>query len=409
MNETEPGRPGAAERARLRAYASETDVTPYVEVLRAAREQILASWLEVVERQPFHLGRPEHAVSDEIPALFDALLKTLAEESPEGLPIENAAVAAAAKAHAQARAAQGLLPAEVVLEFRLLREEILHCLREHLSLEERVADVLGAQLLLSTAIDQAIGMGVNYFAEAVERAKDDFIAIAAHDLRTPLTVLKGVVQLIARQAAAGTLDPDSLRSELAIVESEANRIDQLLTNLLDVTRVSEGRLEIHPSPTDLEAVVGKVLGRLGRETRARIEVAAEPNLPLGEWEESRIEQVVENLVSNAVKYDAGGPIQIALRRSGQALRLEIRDRGIGLGSEDQAQLFRRFYRSPEVIERKLEGTGLGLYICRGIIEAHGGEIRVTSPGRGQGTTASVLLPLTVKQQATDPPRPDSLG
>jgi len=366
MNETEPGRPGAAERARLRAYASETDVTPYVEVLRAAREQILASWLEVVERQPFHLGRPEHAVSDEIPALFDALLKTLAEESPEGLPIENAAVAAAAKAHAQARAAQGLLPAEVVLEFRLLREEILHCLREHLSLEERVADVLGAQLLLSTAIDQAIGMGVNYFAEAVERAKDDFIAIAAHDLRTPLTVLKGVVQLIARQAAAGTLDPDSLRSELAIVESEANRIDQLLTNLLDVTRVSEGRLEIHPS-------------------------------------------VVENLVSNAVKYDAGGPIQIALRRSGQALRLEIRDRGIGLGSEDQAQLFRRFYRSPEVIERKLEGTGLGLYICRGIIEAHGGEIRVTSPGRGQGTTASVLLPLTVKQQATDPPRPDSLG
>lgn len=394
MNETQPGGPSASERARLRAYVRDADVTPYVAILRSARDQILVRWLKVVERQPFHLGRPERAVSDDIPSLFDALLKTLAEESPKGLPLDNTAAAAAAKRHAQTRAAQGLLPAEVVLEFRLLREEILHCLREDLSIEESVSDVLGAQLLLSTALDQAIGMAVNYFAEAVEQAKDDFIAIAAHDLRTPLTVLKGTVQLIGRQSRAGTLDQDSLNSELAMIESEANRIDQLLTNLLDVTRVREGRLEIHPTPTDLGRIIENVLHRLGQDVQRRVEFVGDAELPAGDWEESRIEQVIENLLSNAAKYAPTGPIRVSLRRFGEAVRLEIRDEGIGLSAEDRAQLFRRFYRSPEVIERKLEGTGLGLYICRGIVEAHGGEIRVTSAGKDQGTTVTVMLPLT---------------
>jgi signal transduction histidine kinase len=394
MNETQPGRPGAGERARVRAYTRQTDTTLYVEVLRAARDEILERWLQAVQRQPFHLGRPERAVSDDIPELFDALLKSLAEESPEGLPLESRAAAEAAKAHARTRAAQGLLPAEVVLEFRLLREEILYCLRQNLPIEEPLSDLLGAQLLLSTALDEAIGMAVNYFAEAVEQAKDDFIAIAAHDLRTPLTVLKGTIQLIRRQSTAGTLEPVSLAAELAMVEAGANRIDQLLTNLLDVTRVREGRLEIHPAPTNLLAVVERALLRLGADARTRIEVIADPALPSGNWEESRIEQVVENLLTNAVKYAPSGPIRVRLQRIGESLRLEVSDQGIGLNAEDHAQLFRRFYRSPEVIERKLEGTGLGLYICRGIVEAHGGEIRATSAGKDQGTTISVTLPLS---------------
>lgn len=382
----------AEEWTRLRSYASRADVRLYIQRLQSKRDRILTEWLRVVERQPFHLGRPERAVSDEIPELLGVLMSALEQGDLGLLWDDEGPVVPLARRHAQSRAVQGLLPAEVMLEFRLLRETVLQTLLDDLPDGGAAAGLLGAQLLLSTALDGIIGVALNYFTDAIEEAKDDFVAVAAHDLRTPLTVLKGTVQLIKRRAGAGTLDLQQLPADLAAIEAEANRIDRLLTNLLDVTRVRERRLEIQPAPTDLYAVASRVTGRLGEEARNRVRITVEDQLPKGNWEESRIEQVVENLLTNALKYAPDGTIEVSVSRSGSNAVLQVKDQGIGLSPSDQAQLFRRFFRSPDVVERKLEGTGLGLYICRGIVEAHGGEIRAVSAGKGQGTTVIVTLP-----------------
>lgn len=385
--------PDRADQERLLRYAQLADTHAYAEALRHRRDSILARWLQVTARQPFHLGRPERAVSDDIPLLLDALIAALADQPSSAPPSEYPGVLAAARGHAQTRARQGLLPAEAVTEFRLLRQEIVHALAEQLGERASATEMLSAQMLLGDALDGAIGIAVNYFIDALEQAKDDFVAIAAHDLRTPLTVLKGTAQLLRRQTRSGNLTPDALLRQLTALEQEATRMDQLIRNLLDVTHVRAGRLEVHPQPTLLRVVVDRVVDRLTREASERIEIQEQDASLVGDWEESRIEQVLENLISNALKYAPSGPIHISLARDGDGAVLTVRDEGIGLSQEDQAQLFCRFYRSPEVIERKLEGTGLGLYICHGIVEAHGGQIEARSEGKGKGTTITVRLPL----------------
>lgn len=386
------GELGARDQTRLQHYVREADLTWVVAMLRANRDRILMRWLRAVEEQPFHRGRRDRAVIDELPPFFDALIEGFARVEPKPGPINAEHFATIARNHAQARAAQGLLPAEAVMEFRLLRNEVLQALRESLTESEDVSDLLGGWMIFTDALDGAIEIAINYFIELFEQSKDDFIAITAHDLRTPLTVLKGSAQVARRQISAGHLDPEALERNLGLIEASSNRIEQLLTALLDFSRVTAGRLTVEPSPTDLVEIVEHVIGRLGEEARQRIETTVTDSPLVGNWESSRIEQVVENLLSNALKYAPSDAIRVTLAREEQGARLEVRDHGIGLSLEDRAQLFRRFYRSPEVIERKIEGTGLGLYICRGIILAHGGNILIASPGRDQGTTVIIRLP-----------------
>jgi len=383
----------AEERAQLQRYAVQTNVRPSVETLRASRDEILSRWLEAVRSQPFHLGRPARAVSDHIPTLFDALVAALAEAAADTNLLGDGRAVEAARNHAQARVAQGLLPGEIVVEFRLLREEILHALHEHGSDDQPAADAFGAQLLLGAGLDAAIGQAIDYFMTALEQSKDDFIAIVAHDLRGPLTTLKGMAQLLQRQAAADRMDKQDLQHKTGLMVDSAARMEQLLRNLLDVTRVQTSRLDLRAESTDLQELVHRVVRRQSEEARQRTEIVSDGSPLTGTWEASRIEQVVENLLGNALKYAPTGPIRIRLATVGVNARLEVTDAGVGLSSEDRALLFRRFYRAPEMVERKIEGIGLGLYICRGIVEAHGGEVAAHSAGRGHGTTMTVLLPL----------------
>lgn len=390
---------GQSEQEQAQRYAGAADLTPVVEVLQAKRDEILSRWLRAVEQQPCHLGRPARAVADNIPPLFDTIVANLAKDASIRGSSSSEDSEEPARLHAQARAAQGLLPAEVVTEFRLLRQEILHTLRKQIPEDENPSDLLGAELLLSDALDAAIGTAINYFVDALEEAKDDFVAIAAHDLRTPLTVLKGTAQFLNRQAAAGSLSETDLRDNLQLIAAQAGRVDDLITKLLDITRVSAGRFDLASAPTDLEQVVHQVIERLGPEAQQRTVVQA-PNRPLiGNWDTGRIEQLVENLMTNALKYAPTGPIHVTLDLEGNQANLQVRDEGIGLSTGDQAQLFRRFYRTREAIEQKITGTGLGLYIAHGIVAAHGGEIRATSPGPGCGSTFTVTLPVPGLQSA----------
>ncbi|HZU75180.1 MAG TPA: sensor histidine kinase, partial [Dehalococcoidia bacterium] len=381
----------ARERDRLAAYAEGVDLGPAIAELRTARQQVLDAWLAAVRAQPFHLGRPARAVSDHIPPLFDAVIDAMVRASIDQAVPDDDRIAEAAEQHAQARVAQGLLPAEIVVEFRVLREEMLHALASNLRAE--AAALVAAQMLIGAALDGAIGVAVDWFMQALERAKDDFVAVAAHDLRNPLTPLKAAAQLVQRQLASSRPDPVALTRNTTIIVQAVERMEQLINNLLDVTRVQTGRLETQPGPCDLYAVVNRVVARQSEEARERTVVVAPQEPLVGIWEESRIEQVVENLLSNALKYAPEGPISIRVWRRGDSAHLEVQDQGIGLTAEDRAQLFRRFYRSPAVIDLKLDGTGLGLFICRGIIEAHGGELEAYSAGTNKGTTMTVTLPL----------------
>ncbi len=238
-----------------------------------------------------------------------------------------------------------------------------------------------------------------------ERLKDDFIGIAAHELRTPLAALKGYAQMLTRQAALGN------GQELADWQSEAveaidiatSRLVELTDDLLDVTRLQGGRLELHSEPADLVALLQRVISRLLITTdKHTLILSATPEHIVVTIDRQRIEQVITNLLNNAIKYSPdGGNIEITACEeptSHQAL-LSIRDHGIGIPHDQQSRIFGRFVRADNARKREIKGTGLGLYLCRELVERHGGRIWFEST-EGQGSTFSVLLPLYCEDEIT---------
>ncbi len=383
---------------RAQEYARDADLRGPVAVLRAQRDAILDRWLEVVSQQPFHHGRREHAVADDIPALFDALVATLEREAPVWLepesPLENPAVEEAARRHAAARSAQGLAPADVVLEFRLLRQEIWHALREELSDRAPTGDVLAAQLLVNDALDGAIGLGVSYFVSVVEELKHEFLVTITHDVRTPLTSLKGLAQLLARQAAREQPDLGRIRQGLAQIDSQATRMAVLLAELVDASRLRLGRFQIDRGTASFPDVLQQVVGRFGPDVAARLRLQVEAGAErVGEWDAPLLETVLENILANAVKFSPpDSPIHVTVAAAATGLTVSVRDEGLGVEGPELARLFDRSYRSPRAASEGIAGSGLGLYIARGIVEAHDGMIWATSPGLGQGCTIHFTLP-----------------
>lgn len=392
------GQPETEAMARAVEYARHADLEPAVAALRERREEILERWLDVVARQPFHLGRRERAVADHIPALFDAVVEALARCAPVWIEPraaqDNPAVVEAAAGHAAARGHQGLQAADVIVEFRLLRQEIWRALREELPDTAPTGDVLAAQLLLNDAIDGAMGVSLSYFVRAIEEVKEEVLLTAAHDLRNPLTSIKGTAQLINRRIARAQPDLAQIREGLARIDEQSTRMMDLLGELLDAARLRLGRFEIARTPTEFGAVLDRVLARCEPSVAARVHVRATPTSARpGQWDAARLEAVLENLLSNAAKFSPpGSPIEVAMDGTPEGLTVAVRDRGRGLEGAEIAQLFNRFYRSPELADAAIEGTGLGLYIVRGILEAHGGRIWAASEGRDQGTTIQFVLP-----------------
>jgi len=235
------------------------------------------------------------------------------------------------------------------------------------------------------------------------QSRDEFISIAAHELRTPLTPLKLQLDTLRRSVmASGIKDPRLLR-QLERSDAQVQRLVQLVERLLDVSRVATGRLGLLLENMDLSRLAADVTDRFREEAEGAgcpLEVHT-PGPVTGVWDQLRLEQVLSSLLSNAIKYGAGHPIDVCVEGHGELARLSVQDRGIGLAREDTGRIFNRFERA--VSPKLYGGMGLGLYVAKQIIEAHGGTIVVRSQ-LGKGSTFTVVLPTHAS-----PPRLTSWG
>ena len=238
----------------------------------------------------------------------------------------------------------------------------------------------------------------------VERFKDEMFSIASHDLRTPATVIKAQAQWLKRRFNAGKAAHDDMEEGLTMIADQADRLSKLLNLLLDLSRIEAGRLQLDLAPVDLRGILISMARALQATTDSHLIEVHAPVGVIGHWDQRRVEEVVQNLLNNAVKYSpVGGRVEVRLSsEAGQAV-VSVSDSGIGLSAEDAPHVFERFYRGHN--DRRLEGTGLGLYICHAIVTAHGGRIWAESGGIGHGSTFAFALPLTNPAAAPSGPPP----
>lgn len=229
----------------------------------------------------------------------------------------------------------------------------------------------------------------------LEQQKNDFLAAAAHDLKTPLTTIKGLSQMVYRQV--GRLDTPltgRILENLERIDGATSRMNRLVDELLDSTRMHMGHtIELKRRPTDLVALARQGVAEARRSSFAHHLALQSPDGAVtGEWDAARLERVIANLLSNAIKYSpGGGAITVTVRHAGGNALLSVRDEGVGIAPADLPHIFDQFYRARNV-EGMLPGTGIGLAGARRIVEQHGGTIEVESTP-GVGSTFTVRLPL----------------
>jgi signal transduction histidine kinase len=227
----------------------------------------------------------------------------------------------------------------------------------------------------------------------LDRLKSDFVSMVSHELRTPLGLIKGYAGTLLRRDAP--LDEATREEFLQVIDEETDRLTELVTNLLDMSRIEAGTLHVDPRPIDL----GDVLKECARRFRVRepervLKLDLPDDLPRVLADERRIVQVVENLLTNAARYTPPGtPILPRARADGQVVTVAVEDHGPGIPAEQRERIFEKFVRLDGGERPESSGTGLGLAICRGIVQAHGGTIWVESESR-RGSTFTFTLPLS---------------
>lgn len=535
-------------RTRVEAMTRDSDSSWVADLLVQERDGILDRWIEAAAAQPFHAGRRERAVADHIPALVDALIAVLRRTASPAVdsraPLHEPAVLAAARAHARMRMDQGLAASDIVTEFRLLRQEIGRAMRAHLADSAPTSDVLGAEMLLHDALDDAaflavlavderaaelqrlrealaaeqrrlaalleqlpaavvvaeapsgqvalghpevqqltrgpgvpvpagenpnewqgfhrdgrrympeewplahavrtgeavtgeeidylradgtrgtvsvnaapvrdaagkVVAGVAIFTDVTERRtleqeKEALLTAITHDLRNPLTAIKGTASLLHREAMRGTISHERLTERLRRIHDAADRMGGQLTELQDIARLRTGQvLELQRQAVDLVTLVQDAAARhqassQDHEIIVSMAHLAPPEL-LGEWDEGRLDRVVDNLLGNALKFSPrGGRITLELSREPAKTDmpappiavLRVSDQGIGIPADDLPHVFDWFRRASNAVG-KIAGTGIGLAAARQIVELHGGTISAQSQ-EGSGCTFTLRLPI----------------
>jgi PAS domain S-box-containing protein len=241
-------------------------------------------------------------------------------------------------------------------------------------------------------------------AEKANRAKEEFLAVISHELRTPLTPILTWSRLLR----SGKLDQAAIERALEAIERSARSQAQLIEDLLDVSRITSGKLRLDVRPIDLQPVVEAAIGsvRPGAEAKGvRLETVLDRNAGVVSGDPDRLQQVVWNLLSNAVKFTPpGGQIQVRLQRVNSHVEIAVSDTGQGINPGFLPHVFERFRQADSSSTRTHGGLGLGLAIVRHLVELHGGRVRAESPGEGRGATFVVELPLAIRHQPLTPDR-----
>jgi signal transduction histidine kinase len=225
-----------------------------------------------------------------------------------------------------------------------------------------------------------------------EELKSTFISIISHELKTPVALIKGYVGTLRREDAAW--DRSVVQDSLEVIEEEADRLTDLIENLLDASRLQAGGMALKQSDVNLADLVEHTAERFRTQSpRHTLRVEVPANFPVILADETRIRQVISNLISNAIKYSDQGEILITGQVKPDQVILCFHDRGPGIAPEDIPHIFDRFYRAPEMARRS-KGAGLGLYLARAIVEAHGGRIWV-DPRPNEGARICFSLPRQV--------------
>jgi signal transduction histidine kinase len=233
----------------------------------------------------------------------------------------------------------------------------------------------------------------------LDRLKDEFVSLVSHELRTPLTSIRGYLELL--------LDDENLTDEqrrfIAVADRNSERLLEVVSDLLFLAQIEAGKIAIELGPVDLNDVVDECIESSSPVAAAkgielRVHAQALPNL---RGDRARLGQMLDNLVSNALKFTpAGGKVDVRLSADADGVVLEVEDTGLGIPSEEQAQLFERFFRSSRASENAIPGTGLGLTITKAIVERHGGRIELES-AENVGTTVRVHLPLAEDRETAE--------
>jgi signal transduction histidine kinase len=223
----------------------------------------------------------------------------------------------------------------------------------------------------------------------LDNLQDDFIAMISHELLTPLGFIKGYATTLLREDI--TWDDSTRREFLGIIDEESDRLRELIDNLMDSSRLQAGTLQINFQPTRLDTLLKDIILRASsRDDHVKIDLQLNaPGMQI-QADPTRLAQVFDNLLTNAAKYAPGSPVTIRMEKVDQQVRISVRDRGPGIPAEHLSHLFKRFYRVPGP-QTSVRGTGLGLYICNQIIQAHHGEIKAESTV-GKGTVFYIFLP-----------------
>lgn len=259
-----------------------------------------------------------------------------------------------------------------------------------------------AAIIISRHQEAEERLRANRALESAARRKDEFLAMLAHELRNPLAPIRNAGELLAR-----TLPPNS-EGQVAVgmIRRQAKQLTQLVDDLLDVARITQGRIELSRSPIDLAAVVAQAMETVEPQVRARrhtVSVTSTQYKPLyvdGDF--VRLVQCVANLLTNAAKYtDPGGEIGVHIRAEGDQAVIEVRDSGVGIAAELLPEVFDLFVQSERTLDRAQGGLGIGLSVVKRLVEMHGGRVTARSAGLGQGSSFEMRLPRIAAAQATN--------
>jgi PAS domain S-box-containing protein len=242
-------------------------------------------------------------------------------------------------------------------------------------------------------------------AREANRAKDEFLAVLSHELRTPLNAIVGYSRLLR----GGVISQEKAARALETLERNATWLSQIIDDVLDVSRIVSGKIRLDVQPVELPLIVDNAVSTIQPAAEAkniRVQTTIDPNVGPVSGDPDRLQQVVWNLVSNAVKFTPkGGRIQVRLERVNSHIEITVSDTGVGISSDFLPYVFDRFRQAEGGTTRQTGGLGLGLAIVRHIVEMHGGTVLATSAGEGKGASFAVRLPLMIVQpQPAEPPR-----